>query len=142
LSAGRVVAAGLAAGAANLVVGFGFAHLVGVEKFQALLRSHNLRAIGEPSDAIPHVLVRLLIGVVVTTLFVCLAPRFGGGPRAAIAAAAFGWTFLYAYTAWGHVHIGLFPLSWGYLLAGWGVLEMIVTALVGGWIATGRGFWV
>lgn len=141
MTTGRILAAGLAAGATNLVVGFAFAHFVGVERFQALLREHGLRAIGQPSDAIPHVLVRLLIGLVVTLLFVCVSARFGRGPAGALAAAAFGWSFLYAYTAWGHVHIGLFPLSWGFLLAGWGIVEMLATALVGGWVATGRAFW-
>lgn len=141
MSFGRVLSAGLVAGLVNLAVGFGFAHLVGVERFHAILREHNLRAIGQPSDAIPHVLVRLLIGIVVTALFVCLVPRFGAGPRGALAAAAFGWTFLYAYTAWGHVHIGLFPRFWGWLLAGWGIVEMIATAIVGGWVIAGRAFW-
>ena len=137
----RLLIAGLAAGAANLAVGFGFAHLIGIEKLQAALREHGLRPIGEPSDAIPHTLVRLLTGIVVTLLFASLTPRFGAGPKAALAAAAFGWVFLYAYTAWGRVHIGLFPVSWGFMLAGWGILEMLATAVVGGWIATGRGFW-
>lgn len=141
VSAGRLMAAGLAAGAVNLVAGFGFAHMVGVEKLQALLREHGLRPIGEPSDVVPHTLVRLLTGVAVTLLFACLTARFGTGVKAALVAAAFGWVFLYAYTAWGRVHIGLFPLRWGFLLAGWGVVEMLATAIVGGWIATGRGFW-
>jgi hypothetical protein len=50
---GRLLLAGLAAGIVNLVLGFGFAHLVGIEKLQAVLREHNLRVIGEPADASP-----------------------------------------------------------------------------------------
>lgn len=137
----RFLAAGFAAGAANLLLGFSFAHLVGVERFQELLRSHNLRAIGEPSDALPHLVVRLLLGFGVTALFCCVAARFGAGPRGALVAAAFGWAFVYVYTAWGHVHIGLFPPSWGWGLALWGLVEMTATAFVGAWVTTGRGFW-
>jgi hypothetical protein len=138
----RVALAGLVAGAVNLVAGFAFAHLVGVERLQALLRDHGLRPIGEhPADAIPHTAVRLLLGLGVTTLYACLVARFGAGPRAALAAAGFAWAFVYAYTAWGHAHIGLFPRSMAFGLAAWGAVEMTLTALAGAWVATGRTFW-
>jgi hypothetical protein len=141
LSAGRLIGAGLAAGAVNLVLGFTFAHLVGVEKIQSALRAHNLRVIGEPSDAIPHTLVRLLLGVGATLLFWAVSARFTSPPVAAVVAGVFAWAFVYAYTAWGHFHIGLFPKSLAWMLASWGLFEMIATALAGGWIATGRSFW-
>jgi hypothetical protein len=138
----RIVLGGLAAGVANMALGFAYAHATGaVEQLQSVLRDHGLRVIGQPSDAIPHVVVRLLMGVAVTALFAALAPRFGAGPLAALVAAGFAWAFLYAYTAWGHAHIGLFPVSMALTLAAWGAVEMIATALLGGWIATGSGFW-
>jgi hypothetical protein len=142
----RVGLAGLAAGAVNLVAGFAFAHLVGVGRFQALLRQHGLRAIGEhPADAIAHTAVRLLLGLGVTTLYACLVARFGPGPRAALAAAGFAWAFVYAYTAWGHAHIGLFPRSW-VVRDGPGVLVRLTHPsarragdLVSGWQRVGPG---
>ena len=67
----------------NLVVGIGFAHTLGVERLQSRLVSHGLRAIGQPSDALPHVMVRLLIGAAVTLLFVCVTPL--GGDRLVLA---------------------------------------------------------
>ena len=142
MTAGRIVLAGLAAGAVNLVLGFAFAHLSGmVETFQSILRSHGLRVIGQPSDALPHVLVRLLVGVAVTALFAAVAPRFGAGPKGALVAAGFAWAFLYAYHAWGHAHIELFPVPMAVLFATWGAVEITVTTLAGAWIAAGRGFW-
>jgi hypothetical protein len=136
-----LIVAGLAAGAANLVLGFAFAHIVGVEKIQSVLRAHDLRVIGQPSDALPHAIVRLLLGVGTTLLFWAVSPRFASPPVAAVTAGLFAWAFVYAYTAWGHHHIGLFPASLSWMLAGWGLVEMIATAFVGGWIATGSGFW-
>lgn len=141
MTAGRLAIAGLAAGVTNLVMGFGFAHFVGVERLQALLREHGLRAIGEPADAIPHTIVRLLLGIGATLLFAAVAGRFGEGLRAALVAAFFAWAFVYAYTAWGHAHIGLFPKPLAWALAGWGIVEMTLTTLVGAWIAVGRSFW-
>jgi len=141
VSAARLFGAGLAAGATNLVLGFTFAHFYGVEKLQAVLRDHGLRAIGEPKDAIPHTIVRLLFGIGATLLFWALIPRFGATPRAALVAGLFAWAFVYAYTAWGHHHIGLFTVSMAWAMAMWGIAEMVATAMVGGWIATGRGFW-
>jgi hypothetical protein len=140
VSAGRFLAAGLVAGIANLVVGFSLAHVVGIQRLQELLLTHGLRAIGQPSDALAHVLVRIGVGVLVTGLFVCLTPRFGIGPRAAFAAAAFAWLSIPVFTAWGHAHIGLFPGSMAWAWAGCGALEMLVTAFVGGWVASGRRF--
>jgi hypothetical protein len=141
LTPARVAGAGLGAGFTNLVLGIGFAHTVGIERFQAILREHGLRAIGEPADAIPHTIVRLLMGVVTTLLFVCVTSRFGAGPRAALVAGGVAWALSYAYTAWQHAHLGLYPPSWALRIGGWGLLEMTITALVGGWLATGRAFW-
>lgn len=127
-----MLGAGLGAGLVNLVLGFAFAHLMGIEKFQAILTQHGLRAIGQPSDAIPRTIVRVMLGLLVTTLFACLAPRFGGGPRTAIAAGLFAWAFVYAYTAWQHAHLGLYGPSWAWRLAAWRLFEMIATAFAGG----------
>jgi hypothetical protein len=141
MSPGRLILAGIGAGVTNLLLGFGYAHLGAVEKIQAVLREHGLRVIGEPRDAIPHVVVRLLMGLGVTALYAALLPRFGSGPRAALSAAAFAWAFLYAYTAWGHAHIALFTRPMALQLAAWGALELTLTALAGGWLATGNTFW-
>jgi hypothetical protein len=137
----RFILAALTAGIVNLVVGIGFAHTLGVERLQAQLVSHGLRAIGQPSDVLPHVLVRLLTGAAVTLLFVCVTPRFPAGPKAALVAGLFAWAFVPLFTAWGHAHIGLFPASWSWALAGFGIIEMMATALAGGWVVTGRRFW-
>lgn len=137
----RLLFAGFAAGVTNLILGFVLAHLVGVEKVQAALREHGLRVIGEPKDAVPHLVVRILMGFAVTALFLAVAPRFGYGPGAALVAAAFAWAFTPVFSAWGHSHTGLFPpnLAWSWVAVG--AVEMLGTAFVGGWIATGKKFW-
>lgn len=141
MSAARVAGAGLGAGITNLVLGIGFAHTVGIEEFQAILREHGLRVIGEPADAIPHTIVRVLLGVITTLLFVCVAPRFGAGIKAALVAGGFAWAMVYAYSAWQHTHLGLYSTAWGLRIGGWGLFEMLATAVVGGWLVTGRRFW-
>jgi hypothetical protein len=137
----RFMGAGLGAGAVNLVLGFALAHLVGVETIQTLLRQHGLRVIGEPSDVVPHVVVRLLMGFAVTALFLCVAPRFDSAPLAALVAGAFAWAFVDVFTAWGHAHIGLFPRAVAWSWAGMGLVVTMATAFAGGWLATGSRFW-
>jgi hypothetical protein len=141
VSPGRLLAAGAAAGLTNLVLGFALAHFMGVARMQAALRAHGLREIGQPSDMLPHIVVRLLTGLGVTLLFAALTPRFGEGPRAALVALVFGWTFLYAYRAWGHAHIGLFTPGMAWSFAAVGAVELALTILVGAWIAVGSNFW-
>lgn len=60
------------------------------------------------------------MGAVVTALYAVVTARFGATPKAALVAAAFAWALLYAYTAWGHAHIGLFTRAMSWQLAGWG----------------------
>ncbi|MGH7726959.1 MAG: hypothetical protein ACREOU_16165 [Candidatus Eiseniibacteriota bacterium] len=141
MTAARVLGAGLVAAVTNVVVGASLAHAVGVERLQAALRDHGLRVIGQPSDLVPHIVVRMLIGISVTLLFVCLVPRFGARVRTALVTAGFAWAFMAAYTAWGHEHIGLFTRDLALTFAGCGAVELTLTALVGGWVASGRGFW-
>jgi len=137
----RILSAGFAAGVVNVVLGVTFAHFYGIEKLQRVLIDHNLRAIGEPRDAIPHTIVRLLFGVGVVLLFWAITPRFGATPRAAFVAGCFAWASVYVYTAWSNHHIGLFPMPMARALILWGLVEMNLTALAGGWIAAGKAFW-
>jgi len=70
----------------------------------------------------------------ISGLAAAVRPRFGPGPKtAAISATAlwFGGTLLAVI---GFLMIGIYPTS---MLVGWGVLgwvEMILAALVGGWL--------
>jgi hypothetical protein len=137
----RVAIAAAVAGVANVVLGAGIAHGIGVEKLEEALRSHGLRVIGEPSDIVPHVVVRILTGALVALLFAGLAPRFGAGPRGAVVTALFAWALLYAHTAWGYAHIGLFDASLAWTFAIAGLVEIVATAFLAGWVARGNGFW-
>jgi hypothetical protein len=82
-----------------------------------------------------------LLGLAVTVLFAALVPRFGAGPRSALVAAGFAWAFVYAHSAWAHHHIALFTAGMAWRLAALGLVEMVGTALAGGWAWVGRGFW-
>lgn len=141
MTIGRWVAAAAAGGFTNLVVGFAMAHLAGIAQLQTELASHGLRRIGEPSDVLPHVTVRLVLGTAVMLLYTLAAARLGPGPRAAWATAALAWLFVPAFTAWGHAHIGLFPTRLAWTFAGSGAVEMLATAFASGWVVTGSRFW-
>lgn len=141
MTGGRMLGACLAAGLANLVLGFGFAHVVGVERFMAPIRDHGLRVITTPADAAQHVAMRFALGAVTAVLTWALAARCGSGVGAALAAAGFVWALNYAWTAWGRVHIALFPAGLMIGFAAWGIVEAGATAIAAGWVLWGRGFW-
>lgn len=61
-------------------------------------------------------------------------PRFGPGPKTAITVAVALWVGGYLLSLFGYQMLGLFP---GRMLVLWGrvgLVEMVLAALVGGWI--------
>ena len=80
------------------------------------------------------VLVSLISGLVLMFFYAAARPRFGPGPRTAILVAVVLWFGGYLLSLTGYYLVGLYPIR---LLVMWGavgLVEMIIAALVGGWI--------
>ncbi|MFC1660580.1 hypothetical protein ACFL3S_03805 [Gemmatimonadota bacterium] len=80
------------------------------------------------------VLVSLISGLVLVFFYAAARPRFGPGPRTAILVAVVLWFGSHLLFLIGYQMVGIYPTS---LLVMWGavgIVEMIVAALVGGWI--------
>ena len=73
-----------------------------------------------------------VVGILLVWLYAAIRPRFGAGPRTAIIAALVVWFLAYAWPQFGHGLMGFVP--WNLLAVGiiWGLVEMILAALVGG----------
>ena len=76
----------------------------------------------------------LIVGLSLVFFYAVARPRFGPGPKTAVTIAVALWIAGYLVSLLGYHMIGLFPTS---MLALWGLvglIEVIVAAMVGGWI--------
>lgn len=100
-------------------------------QFAAAMTAHNLPPIG--GGAIAWFLIYgFALGILLMWLYAAIRPRFGPGPRTAAIAGAVVWFLAYVTSALNFGAIGLLPT--GLLAIGlvWGLVELIVAALVGG----------
>ena len=101
--------------------------------------SAAMQALGKSSefsggqDAM-FVVMGLLIGIALVWLYAAIRPRYGAGPKTAMCAGAATWLLAYALPSIGQIAMDLWPL--GALLAAiaWGLVEMILAGLAGGWL--------
>jgi hypothetical protein len=97
----------------------------------AELTAHNLPPVGGSAIAV-FVILGFVLGLVLVWLYAAIRPRFGPGPRTAAIAGVLVWFLDYFCGAVGFGALGLFstqPILIGLV---WGLVELIVAALVGG----------
>ena len=102
-------------------------------QFAAVMTAHNLPPVS--GNAIVLFLIYgFALGLALVWLYAAVRPRFGPGPKTAAIAGAAVWFFAYFTGALNFGAIGLLPT--GLLLIGllWGFVELVIAALVGGWL--------
>jgi len=128
----RVVAGGLAAG---LVYNVGETVLnVGLaEPLEEIAHAHAMR---EPTllDIGLFVLLGFVLGLLLTWLYAAVRPRLGPGPRTAAAIALAVWIPASLTPTVGWVVFGFTPLWLAGVGLAWGLVELLLASLVGGWI--------
>ena len=75
-----------------------------------------------------------LSGIALVWLYAAIRPRYGAGPRTAVCAGAAIWFLSYALPSIGQIALDLWPLRAMVIALVWGLVEMIVAGLVGGWL--------
>jgi len=97
----------------------------------AAMTAHNLPPIGGSAIAV-FVTLSFALGLLLVWLYAAVRPRFGPGPKTAVIAAVVVWFLAYFWSTVGFGMLGVFPAR--LLLIGlvWGLVELIVAALVGG----------
>lgn len=134
----RCIAGGLAA-AAVIWLMEGAASILYMDEMTARLDALGLSMELSPGIMALTVLVSVLVGLVLVFFYAAARPRFGPGPKTAATVAAALWAGSYLVSLIGFHMIGLYPPS---MLAIWalvGLVEMIVAAMVGGWIYREEG---
>jgi hypothetical protein len=99
-------------------------------QMEALLASMNRPPVGGAAIAY-FVLWGFAVGVLMVWLYAAIRPRYGPGPKTAVCAALVVWFLAYFSSSTGMAAMGLMPA--GLMLIGlvWGLVELILAALVG-----------
>jgi hypothetical protein len=133
INVGRWLAGGLVAAAVIFVLE-GVASTLYMTDMQTALEAHGLAMEMTPSVWVLAVLLSLLLGLVLVFFYAAARPRFGAGPRTAVIVAVALWLGSTVLSLAGYYMLGLYPpgmlVMWGLV----GLVELIVAALVGGWI--------
>lgn len=133
INVGRVLLGGLLAG---LVVNIGETVLnlfVVAQGMEEVLKARNLPPVG--GGAITgFVLLAFLLGIATVWLYAAIRPRFGAGVGTAIIAGLAVWFFAYLYGGLGQELIGLVPAGLTVVTLLWGLGEIVLGAIAGGWV--------
>jgi len=129
----RLVLGGFAAGAVVWVLE-GLSSIFYIDDARAALEAANLSMDMTVDTWIITVVVSLIVGFALVFFYAAARPRFGPGPKTAATVAVVLWFASYLVSLLGYQMIGLYPKS---MLALWGLvglIELIVAAMVGGWV--------
>lgn len=133
INVGRWIVGGVAAGVVMWLIE-GAASILYMRDMQTALESHGLSMEISAGTFLISVVVSLIAGLTLVFFYAAARPRFGPGPKTALVVAVALWTGGYLLSLLGYHMLGLFPVR---LLTVWGtvgLVEMILAALVGGWI--------
>jgi hypothetical protein len=129
----RWFAGGIAAGVVVWALEW-LASIFYMDDAQAALEAANLTMDMTSGTWILTVVLSLIIGLALVFFYAAARPRFGPGPKTAATVAVVLWFASYLVSLLGYHMIGLYPTS---MLALWGLvglIELIVAAMVGGWV--------
>jgi hypothetical protein len=103
-------------------------------QMEEALAAHNMSMEMSAGMFVMTVLVSLILGLMIVFFYAVGRSRFGPGPKTAVIVAVALWFGGYMVSLIGYHMIGLYPahllINWGLI----GLIEMIIAALVGGWI--------
>lgn len=133
INVGRWFAGGIAAGILIWIVE-GAASMLYLSDMQAAMQAHGLSMdMGAPM-IVMSIAISLIVGLALAFFYAAARPRFGPGPKTAVIVAVALWLGGYFPSLVGYEMMELFPTR---MLAQWGVVglvEMILAAILGGWI--------
>lgn len=133
INSSRVALGGLAAGALMWIVE-GVASVFYMNEMNAALAAHSLSMEMGAKAIILSLGVSIIVGLTIVFFYAAARSRFGPGPKTAVIVAIALWMGGYFVSLLGYEMMGIFPRN---LLVIWGtvgLIEMIVAAILGGWI--------
>ena len=132
INLGRVVLGGLLAGLVIDVSEYVLNEVVLGEQMDAAMQRLNLPPVGGGAIGV-FVVLGFALGIAATGLYAAIRPRFGPGVRTALCAGSTVWFFAYLYPSIGMGVLGFFPTGVITLAVIWGLVELLVAAVLGAW---------
>ena len=130
---GRVILGGLVTGVLLNVGEWVLHDMVMAERMETAVAEMGM----EPprgSDIGIFVAMTFVLGILLIWLYAAIRPRYGPGPKAAIRAALFVWTILYAFWYVYNIAWEIFPRDMVTISTVWGFFELPIATLVGAWL--------
>jgi MFS family permease len=131
----KVILGGLLAG---LVINIGETILnipVLGQQMEDALKGRNLPPIGGGAIG-GFVIGAFVLGALLVWLYAAIRPRFGAGAKTAIIAAVILWLLAYVWPSLSMGLMGFMPMKLLFVATFWGLGEVVVAALAGGWLYT------
>jgi hypothetical protein len=138
IDTGRVLIGGLIAG---LVINIGETLLnvvVLADEMEAVASRFNLPPMGGGTIA-TFVVLCFLLGILTIWVYAAIRPRFGPGPKTAAMAGTAIWFAAYVFPGVGYAAMGFFPANLTGLALGWGLIEVLLAAVVGAYFYKEQG---
>jgi hypothetical protein len=102
------------------------------ESMKAVTAAHNLNEVGPAAIGV-FVVLGFILGIVMTWLYAAVRPRLGPGPKTAILVGVVVWFMVYLISMVGMTVMGLASAQMAALALVWGLVEIVLAALAGGW---------
>ncbi|UCC81991.1 MAG: hypothetical protein JSW46_13415 [Gemmatimonadota bacterium] len=129
----RVILGGLLAG---LVINISESILnmfVIADSMELAMRELNMAPVGGSTIAV-YTVIGFLLGIVTIWIYAAIRPRFGPGPKTAVLAGFVVWLLAYLWRLLDLGLTGRFDPGLLVLPAAWGLVEIVIAALAGGWL--------
>ncbi|UCC73574.1 MAG: hypothetical protein JSV86_03150 [Gemmatimonadota bacterium] len=133
INVARVIFGGLLAGLVINISEFVLNMAVMARSMELAFRELDLPPPGGGVLAV-YTVVGFLLGIATVWLYAGIRPRFGPGPTTAVIAGFVVWLLAYAWRLLDIGTIGLFDPGLLVLPAAWGLVEIVLAALAGGWL--------
>ena len=130
INLGRVVLGGLVAGVVICIFEFVLNGVILADQWPELMKSLDRPALGV-SEIVYFNVFGFIQGLVAVWTYAAIRPRFGEGPMTAVIAALLTWVTSYVLVDAMPTIMGVFPLSMTLMLAGVGLIEIVVATVAG-----------
>ena len=130
---GRVVGGGLAAGLVMNISQFVLNAVVYAKESEEAMRRLNLQP---PPPAAIGIFIGMtfVVGVFLVWFYAAIRPRYGAGPKTALCAGFSVWFLARFLSSVVYVASGIFPAGLVFGATAWGLVEVMLAALLGGWL--------
>jgi hypothetical protein len=105
------------------------------DKMTEALKGRNLPPVGGGAIG-GFVIGAFVVGILLVWLYAAIRPRFGAGAKTAVIAGLVLWLLAFAWPALGNGLMGMMPWKLLAVSTIWGLGEVLIAALAGGWVYT------